>query len=347
MMANMLSQALRSFARAAAVVALVLFAASCAAAKAPAGPQPIIAMGDLHGDYAAYIALMEEAKLVDAKGRWTGGNTIFVQTGDVPDRGPDSLKIIRHLMKIEKQAKKSGGAVVALTGNHEAMNMTGDLRYVIPAEYAAFATSKSKKLREAYFKAHAKELTTYYKSKDATLTEEGVQKAFYADAPLGYIEHRQAWSSKGEVGAWVASHDAVRIVGDTLFVHGGISHLYITMTADAINQRVRDALKKGGDRTVLEDQAGPLWHRGNADAETPAGEAEVAAALASFKVKRLVIGHTPNLTGIKALYGGRVIQIDTGISSAYGGTRSYLKIEGDKLTAYNNGAPTLIPGSAP
>lgn len=328
------------------MLALVALSA-CAAAKPAAGPAPVVAVGDLHGDYAAYIAIMKEAKLVDDKGRWTGGSTVFVQTGDVPDRGPDSLKIIRHLMKLEKQAKKKGGAVIALIGNHEAMNMIGDLRYADPGEYAAFATSGSKRLRDAYFDSHEEELATYYRSKDATLTDEGVRHAFYADAPLGYIEHRQAWSPKGEVGKWVASHDAVSIVGDTLFVHGGISHVYLTESIDEINQRVRAALRGEGDKAILEDQAGPLWHRGNAAPETPAGEAEVAAALQAYKVARMVIGHTPNLTGIKASYNGRVILIDTGISKAYGGTRSYLTIDGGTITAHDNGAATVIGKSAP
>jgi hypothetical protein len=39
-----------------------------------------------------------------------------------------------------------------------------------------------------------------------------------------------------------------------------------------------------------------------------------------------VIGHTPILSGIAVLYGGRLIRIDTGISSVYGGKVSYLDI---------------------
>src|ERR1044072_163009 len=106
---------------------------------APAGPAParIVAVGDLHGDYDAWEAIAQAAGLVDAKGNGSGGSTVLVQMGDVADRGPDSLKIIRQLMKLQREARSKGGQVIALVGNHEAMNMTRDLRYVHPGEYAA------------------------------------------------------------------------------------------------------------------------------------------------------------------------------------------------------------------
>ncbi|NWG93641.1 MAG: metallophosphatase, partial [Parvularculaceae bacterium] len=42
---------------------------------------PIVAVGDLHGDYDAYQAILREAKLIDAKGKWTCGKAILVQLG--------------------------------------------------------------------------------------------------------------------------------------------------------------------------------------------------------------------------------------------------------------------------
>jgi hypothetical protein len=39
------------------------------------------------------------------------------------------------MMNLERQAKKAGGAVHALIGNHEAMNVYGDLRYVTTEEF--------------------------------------------------------------------------------------------------------------------------------------------------------------------------------------------------------------------
>ena len=58
---------------------------------------------------------------------------------------------------------------------------------------------------------------------------------------------------------------------------------------------------------------------------------ELGLALTAFGAKRLVIGHTPQVKGIAVLHDGRLIVIDTGISSAYKGVLSWLEISGDRL----------------
>ena len=324
-----------------ALLALLL-AGPAARADEIAAPAPIIAVGDLHGDYDAFAAILAAAGLIDESGDWSGGDAIFVQLGDVPDRGPQSRKIIERLMALEKQAPRKGGRVVALIGNHEAMNVTGDLRYVSAEEYAAFATRKSKRLRDAYLKKNFAAIAAYYRRKDATLSDDAVKIAFEKDTPPGYLEHRLAWSPKGKVGAWVASHDAIAIIGDSLFVHGGVSATYAKRQVDEINKSVRAALNVGGG-AILEDALGPLWFRG-LSSETAGGLADLEAALSAYGVKRIVTGHTPQLAGVKALYDGRVIIADTGASKAYGGTRSFVRIEGDKVTANDNGVETTLSG---
>lgn len=318
-----------------AALAFALAAAFSGAGARAAQAPPIIAVGDLHGDYEAYSAILSEAGLIDAKGKWSGGDAILVQLGDVPDRGPDTKKIIEHLMKLEKQATRKGGRVEALIGNHEAMNVTGDLRYVTPEEYAAFATRKSAQTREAYFKKNFATLAEFYRKKDPAMTDEAVKAAFEKDVPLGRLEHRIAWSAAGKFGAWIASHDAVLQVGDTLFVHGGLGAAYAASSPGEINAQVRAALAAGGG-PILEDEAGPLWHRGFAE-ESAEGEADLVATLAAYGATRIVVGHTPQLEGVKALYGGRVIAADTGASKAYGGTRSFVRIDETGVYANDDG----------
>jgi hypothetical protein len=327
----------------AAFAGATLALCGCATAAEPAAAPAIVAVGDVHGDYDAYSSILRDAGLIDAKGKWTGGKTILVQTGDVPDRGPDTRKIVEHLMKLEKDAKKKGGKVVALIGNHEAMNVIGDLRYVTPEEFAAFKTTRSKRLRDAYYDAHKDELAAFYREKNPLLDEAAIRAAFEKDVPLGYLEHRAAWSPKGKFGAWVSRHDAVAIVGDTLFVHGGISDAYVAVPAEEINRQVREALKAGASGGILEDENGPLWFRGNADGAAEGG-GTVASALANFGVKRLVVGHTPQLSGVKSQYGGRVIVVDTGASAFYGGTRSYLRIDANGVVAVDNGVSRTLEG---
>ena len=101
------------------------------------GVERVVAVGDVHGDYGGFVEVLRSAGVIDQKLRWTGGKTHLVQTGDVPDRGADSRKAMDLLMNLEKQAAKAGGQVHALIGNHEAMNLYGDLRYTVPGEFAA------------------------------------------------------------------------------------------------------------------------------------------------------------------------------------------------------------------
>lgn len=105
-------------------------APSAAAAPPPAAPERIVAVGDLHADLPAALAAFRLAGVVDAAGRWSGGRTWLVQTGDVTDRGPDSRGVLALLQRLRMEAEAAGGRVVPLLGNHEAMTVQGDWRYV-------------------------------------------------------------------------------------------------------------------------------------------------------------------------------------------------------------------------
>ena len=54
------------------------------------------------------------------------------------DRGPKPREVMDLMMVLEKEAKQAGGQVVGLLGNHEMMNIMGDLRYVTPDELRQF-----------------------------------------------------------------------------------------------------------------------------------------------------------------------------------------------------------------
>ena len=318
------------------LVAMV-FGAGPLLAQVP--PQRIVAVGDLHGDYAAWIEIAREARLIDPLNKWIGGRTILVQTGDIVDRGADSLKIIRHLQQLDGEAKRAGGRVIVLLGNHEAMQVTGDFRYVTPGEYAAFADRNSRARRDAAFDANAKAIIAFYHQRDPSLSPKAIRAEWITTNPLGKVEYVAAWSPAGEFGRWAASLPAVAKVGDSLFVHGGISANYALVPLVEINRRARVAMLAGdaSDAAIINDQMGPLWYRGlvTRSGETPAGrptiESELDGALLGQGVKRLVIGHTPEIKGIAIRNGGKLVQIDTGISRYYGGKLGWLEIIGDRL----------------
>lgn len=304
----------------------------------------VVAIGDIHGDYDAYVAILTEAGLVDDRLRWRGGDTVLVQLGDVPDRGPDSRKILDHLMRLEKQAKRRGGRVIALIGNHEAMNVTGDLRYVHPGEYAAFVSGRSESIRDRFFDQVKEQYAASLLTKDPTLTAEAIRARFDALHPLGYVEHRRAWRPEGEYGKWVVDNDAVTLIDGTLFVHGGMSERWIEISLDAINFAASEALSGSeADVEIVASETSPLWYRGNV-AGTPESEAEVDRILATYGAERIVVGHTPQLQGIRSFYGGKVIAADTGMSNHYGGTRSWLLLDEGSIIAVDNGTRRVLEG---
>lgn len=119
------------------------------AMPAPGVPAPtsetVLALGDLHADLDNALAAMRLLGIIDAEGHWSAGAATFVQTGDVTDRGPDSGPIIDFLQQLQPEAEAAGGRVVALLGNHEVMNMQGDLRYVDPADVATYGGTEARR----------------------------------------------------------------------------------------------------------------------------------------------------------------------------------------------------------
>lgn len=121
---------------------------SCASAVAPP-PAPttprLVAIGDLHGDVEATLAALRLAGLVDAQGRWSGGDSVLIQTGDTTDRGPRSRGVLELLLALREEARAAGGEVRLLLGNHEAMNLQGDWRYVSAADIEEFGGLEARK----------------------------------------------------------------------------------------------------------------------------------------------------------------------------------------------------------
>jgi hypothetical protein len=304
----------------------------------------IVAIGDVHGDLPQLETLLRQTGLIDAKHNWSGGRTHLVQIGDIPDRGPDTRAIFDLLIKLEKQAKRAGGQVTAIIGNHDAMMIYGDLRYVTPEEYQSFATSKSARMREAQWEYHIEELKQAGKEPDAAY-----RAKWEAARPLGWFEHRLAFQPGGKLHAWIATHDAVARIGDTLFVHAGIAPKYAGRTMEDLNATVRSELKdlskvEGG---LAADPDGPLWYRGLAAGDEQELGPHVDALLAQFGVRRIVIGHTPTGGAVTPRFTGKVLNIDVGLGRAYGSRLACLVIENGRPYVLHRGKRLELPDGSP
>jgi len=350
------------------LVAALLLAASAAIADTAyrhADVRRVVVFPDVHGAYQELIALLRETAVIDPSLRWQAGDTHLVSLGDLLDRGPDSRQVLDLLMRLEREAREAGGAVHVVLGNHEVMNLAGDLRYVSAAEYAAFAGAEDDALRaEAWQRALGRDPTA-------------LRVDFDASHPPGYFAHRQAFSETGRYGAWLLTRPFVITINDTAFAHGGlpdmVARLGLDATNEALHRQLTDYLRLwqaiepelppgkpigfqerpqslAGTPAEVQSAAlqalqnaevfttrGPAWFRGQALCNTYVETENLQAALTTLAAARVVVGHTVSPTRrVATRFDGRVILLDSGMLKAtYGGAPAALVYEnGAWRTAY-------------
>jgi TPR repeat protein len=292
------------------------------------GVDRVIAVGDIHGDYEQFVKVLESADLIDGSGNWIGGKAHLVQTGDVVDRGPDSRAIMDLLMKLEKQAAAAGGGVHALIGNHEALDLEGDVRYVSAAEFAAFRPGGPEQGQFRY--------NSDQQGVTAPATPVGDRSNADSQHPPGFAEWREAFGPNGLYGRWIRSHNAAIKIDRTLFVHAGITAKYADWTLDRINNEVRQELDDSArlDGGIVTDQQGPLWARDLAEGDETKLAPLVDQLLRHFDVDRIVIGHSYTDGAVTPRFGGKVILIDVGLSRIYDNNAKLACLEIDQNHAY-------------
>lgn len=300
------------------------------------GVDRVVAIGDLHGDYEQYLKVMKSAGLVDKKEKWSGGQTHLVQTGDITDRGPDSRKIIDHLVKLSKQAQKAGGYVHLLIGNHESMNVVGDLRYVAPGEFAAFTSKNSARLQDLQWQRQIEWMKVNVPEFE-TMDIEAYRNEWEQQVPLGWVEHRIAWSMNGEYGQWVKDNQVAVQINDSIFLHGGISAKYCKFSLQSLTEQVIAAMQTYDPAviSIVNDPEGPLWYRGLAQEEESDDifSQTLDNILERYGAKRIVIGHTPTGGVVWPRFDQRVVANDTGIASYYGAHIGVLELTPQGATA--------------
>lgn len=310
------------------------------------GVERVVVVGDLHGDYAQYMKVLRSAGLVSSHGRWTGGDTHLVQTGDVPDRGPDTRKIIDSLADLKVQAKRKGGRVHTLIGNHEAMNGYGDLRYTDPGEFAAFQGRDSERYREQQWEFTLNRIKQVKPETFLTMDLDEYRKQWEQKVPLGWVEHRLAWAPDGEYGKWIQSNPVAIQINGTIFVHGGIGPDYCQMSLQQLTEQAHEELQHYDPNTdgVIDDENGPLWYRGLATEDEQAFAPVLDQILDRYDANRIVVGHTPTGGVVWPRFDARVIVNDTGIAAYYGGNNAFLILEGNSAVAGYAQERIEIPG---
>jgi hypothetical protein len=198
-----------------------------------------------------------------------------------------------------------GGKVHYLLGNHELMDFQLDLRYV-PYKYLELARKIS-----------------------------GIDKITGAYHVL--LETNKILTD------WWMSKNCIEKIGDTLFVHAGISPQFLQdeLSIEQTNSILHKYLKKEFVHPVLTEAVlgnyGPLWYRGLVSDDKRNGlyqkveEPIVDIILEYYGVKRIVIGHTV-VENVSCDFHGKVWRTDVlHGESKFSNKTEALLIEGDNL----------------
>ncbi|THH05860.1 hypothetical protein EW145_g4488 [Phellinidium pouzarii] len=306
----------------------------------------IVAVGDLHGDFGNALKVLQMAGVVDTAGDWTGDVELFVQTGDIIDRGKDTIKLFLWMEKLRSQARNVGGDVISHLGNHEWMNLLGDWRYVYPDEIDTFGSIAARqKMFQTGRIGRAWAANYSITSRIPLHPPMGHTSPF----PTAQFYASDAQSLDFDPNSPEANAPLARAA--LSFVHGGLAPNYAHLTPypahiNALGRTLLERLQTRPfppphppapyaglpadatpeERSLYMDD-GPLWYRGWALRPEAEVCGEVDEVLERTGVRRLIMGHTPDFNKITPRCGGKIIIIDTGISHAYGGVLSALSVK--------------------
>lgn len=235
-------------------------------------------MSDPHGRLNLVISLLKANGVIDSQLRWAYGDNQLVVIGDIFDRGYDVPQIFWLFYKLEAEAAECGGRVSVLLGNHEPMELAGDMRYAKP---------KYKMLADT----------------------------------LG-VSYRHLFGSNTELGRWLATRNAMQVIGRNLFVHAGISKEFYdrNLSIPVVNDTISSVLfMKSKQRKAhsefckfLYGNRGPIWYRGlvlKTKKWSPLSSDSLDMVLQRYDVDRIYVGHTI-FKDIKRFYKGKVIAVN-------------------------------------
>jgi len=242
------------------LLAAVLLSALGLVATA-AAPSRVVAVGDVHGAFTEFVTVLQRVGLVNAKRRWSSGSATFVQIGDLVDRGARTRECLDLVMDLERQAEKAGGKVIPLLGNHETMNIMGDVRYVTPEIYRTFATERSEDIRTQAFQDYVTFLSAHAGHVHSLLVpaDDATKKKWMEEHPRGYFEYRDSFGPDGKYGRWIRRHQAIVQIGDGLFLHGGLNPSLPFASVAALDAQVRAELNGFDELWQALSRAKVVW----------------------------------------------------------------------------------------
>lgn len=164
-----------------------------------------------------------------------------------------------------------------------------------------------------------------------------VNPKYLRSAQLLGRSYPQLYGADSVIGQWLRTRPVLLRIGDTLFLHGGISPEAVQMALDPARTNAAYQASLGLPKAevkadpatapLYDGKTSPIWYRGYFDGRLDAGG--VQAVLDRLQLKRIVVGHT-SMPHVSSFHGGRVIAIDSSIKNGENG--ELLFIEDGKLS---------------
>ncbi|NOT52352.1 MAG: metallophosphoesterase [Chitinophagaceae bacterium] len=231
-------------------------------------------VSDIEGNFRFFRKLLQGNGIIDSNYNWTFGNGHLVLTGDFFDRGNQVTEALWLIYSLEEKAKAAGGYVHFVLGNHEIMNMNGDLRYLHP-KYRETAMLLGEKYE--YLFSEYSELGRWLRTKNIM---EKVGDILYAHAGIS------SQMNKMNVTLQTVNDLARPWYPDSSFK-------YTDLRVD----------------TIFSD-AGPFWYRGYYKTPSPTVMQQIDSTIQKFGVKYIATGHTVVADTISVRYNGKLFNTD-------------------------------------
>jgi peroxiredoxin len=243
-----------------------------------AKPSRVMVLSDIEGEFGAFRELLQVNKVIDENFNWTFGNGHLVCLGDFFDRGKQVTEVLWLIYSLEEKAKAAGGYVHFILGNHEIMNLNGDVRYV------------QKKYKE-----------------NAVLMEENYSSGLYGEnSELGrWLRTKNVIEKIGDI---ICVHGGISTeTGRLNLTLTDMNRLIRPYYAKDISTEKNETVQ-----AIMNSQNGLFWDRSYYKNKNVT-ENDIDVLTQKFDVKKIVTGHTIIESGERVTqhFGGRVINTDT------------------------------------
>ena len=268
-------------------------------------PEQIFAMSDIEGNFQSFISTLQNNQVIDKQLTWSFGDGHLVLNGDFADRGSQVRPVLWLIYKLEAEAEKQGGKVHFILGNHELMNLQGDMRY-----------------NADKYKALAQKLK---------LSEKGL---FVKETELG------GWLRTKNVAEKIGDHLFVHGGISEQVLKSELTIPEINQVARENYDKSQTDLSDNAK--LLFGRYGPLWYRGlvrDYKYYEKLQESSVDEILGFYKAKDIIVGHNI-VEDISTDYHGKVIRIDVDHSGNSG--KALLIKHDQKLKAHNSVDPLSL-----